>query len=55
MIKVWYGVESIGASCVENFDTLNEVREFIKKYPDFEVTDIQLFDDDGYFVSDIKL
>lgn len=55
MYKVWYGVKSIGAGCVENFDTLEEVREFIEKYPDFDVDDIQLFDDDGYFVSDIEL
>lgn len=55
MIKVWYSVESIGAGCVENFDTLDEVHEFIKKNPDFEITDIQLFDNDGYFVSDIEL
>ena len=53
--KVRYYVEFLDAGCVENFDTLEEVREWVEEKSYLEITDIELFDDDGYFVSDIEL
>lgn len=55
MIKVNYAVNSINTVCTESFETIEEVKEMIDKHPDFEIWDIQLFDNEGYFVSDIEL
>lgn len=55
MIKVNYAVDAIDAVCTEQFDTIDEVKEMIEKYPHFDIWDVSLFDDDGYFVCDIEL